>query len=98
MCRYNVDEDSIFMVMSNDGNYYICNTSGKTLQNNRMPYQVVANDLFVEDLPKQFQGVNGPESLPELRKILFKKVTIMPKGKSLKMKGSICNIPVTEVG
>ena len=98
MCRYNVDEDSIFMVMSNDGNYYICNTSGKTLQNNRMPYQVVANDLFVEDLPKQFQGVNGPESLPELRKILFKKVTIMLKGKSLKMKGSICNIPVTEVG
>ena len=51
----------------------------------------------VEDLPKQFQGVNGPDWLLELRRILFKKVTVMPKGKSLKMKGSICNIPVTEV-
>ena len=61
MCRYNVDEDSIFMVMSNDGNYYICNTCDKTSRNNRMPCQVGANDFFVEDLPKQFQGVNGPE-------------------------------------
>ena len=61
MCRYNVDEDSIFMVMSNDGNYYICNTCDKTPRNNRMPCQVGANDFFVDDLPKQFQGVNGPE-------------------------------------
>ena len=62
MCRYNVDEDSIFMGMSNDVvYYYICNTSDKTSRNNRMPCQVVANYLFVEDLPKQFQGVNGPE-------------------------------------
>ena len=43
MRRYNVDEDSIFMVMSYDGNYYICNTCDKALRNNRMP---VANKLF----------------------------------------------------
>ena len=35
--------------------------------------------------------------MPVSRKILFKKVTVMPKGKSLKIKGSICNNPVSEV-
>ena len=52
MYRYNVDENSIFMVMSYDGNYYICNTCDKVLRNIRMPFQEVANKLFVEDLPK----------------------------------------------
>ena len=97
MNRYNVDEDSIFMVMSRDGNHYVCNTCDKALQNNRIPCQVVANKLFVEDLPKQFQDINRLERLLASRGILLKKVTVMPKGKSLKMKDSICNIPVTEV-
>ena len=70
MNRYSVDEDSIFMVMSCDGNHYICNTCDKALQNNRMPCQAVANKLFVEDLLKQFH-----------LKILFKKVTVMRKGR-----------------
>ena len=97
MHKYNFDEDSIVMVMSYDGNYYICNMYDKALQNNRMPYQAVANKLFVEHLPKQFQDINRLERLLASRRILFKKVTVMPKGKSLKMKRSICNVPVTEV-
>ena len=79
MHRHNVDEDFIFMVMSYDGNYYICNTCDKALQNNRMPCQGVANKLFVEDLPKQFQGINRLGILLESRRILFKKVTVMRK-------------------
>ena len=39
----------------------ICNTCDKALQNSRMPCQAVANRLFVEDLPKQFQGINWLE-------------------------------------
>ena len=58
MRRYNVDEDSIFMVMSYDGNHYICNMCHKAMRNNRMPCQAVPNKLFVEDLPKQFQSIN----------------------------------------
>ena len=91
MHRYNVDENSIFMMMSYDGNYYTCNTCDKAFRNNRMPCQAV------EDLPKQFQGIDRLERLLASRRILFKKVIVMPKGKSLKMKLSICNIPVTEV-
>ena len=97
MHGYNFDEDSIFMVMSYDGNYYICNTCDKALRNNRMPCQAVANRLFVEDLPKQFQGFNMFERLLASRRILLKKVTVIPKGKSLKMKRNICNILVTDV-
>ena len=62
-----------------------------------MPCQGVANKLFVEDLPKQFQGTNRLERLLASRSILFKKVTVMSKGKSLNMRSSICNIQVTEV-
>ena len=61
MDRYNIDEDSIFIVMSYDADFYICNTCDKELQNNRMSCQGVANKLFVEDLPKQFQGINRLE-------------------------------------
>ena len=61
-----------------------------------MPCQAVANKLFVKDLRKQFQGINRLKRLLASRRILFKKVTVMPKAKSLKMKSSIYNIPVTE--
>ena len=57
--RYTVDQDSIFMVMSYDSNYYICNTCDKALQNYGMSCQAVPNKLFVEDLPKQFHGINS---------------------------------------
>ena len=97
MHRFNVDEDFIFMVMSYDGNFYNCNACDKELRNNTMLCQAVANKLFVDDLPKQFQGINRLERLLPSKRILFKKVTVTPKGKSLKMKGSICNIPVAEV-
>ena len=77
MQRYNVDEDFIFMVISYDGNYYACNTCDKELRDIRMPCQAVANKLLVEDLPKQFQGINRLEILLASRRILFKKVTVI---------------------
>ena len=97
MHRYNVDEDSIFRGISCNSTYYICNTCDKALQNNRIPCQAAWNTLFAEDLPMQFQGINRLERLLASTRILFKKVTVMPKSKSLKIKGSICDIPVTEV-
>ena len=44
-----------------------------------------------------FQDILRLERLLVSRTVLFKKVTVMPKGKSLKIKGSTCNIPVLEV-
>ena len=97
--KYSVDENIIFMVKSYDDNY-ICTTCDKALQKNSVPCQAVANRLNVVELPKLFQDIRRLERLLVSRRILFKKVTDMPKGKSLKrvrIKGSICNIPVSEV-
>ena len=85
------------MVKSYDDNYYICTTCDKALRKNSVPCQAVANRLNVVELPKLFQDIRRLERLLVSRRILFKKVTVMPKGKSLKIKGSICNIPVSEV-
>ena len=85
------------MVKSYDDNYYICTTCDKALRKSSVPCQAVANRLNVVELPKLFQDICRLERLLLPRRILFKKVTVMPKGKSLKIKGSICNIPVSEV-
>ena len=95
--RYKVDENIIFNVKSYDAKYYICNTCDKALRKDKVPCQAVVNKLDVVELPKLFQDIRRLERLLVSRRILFKKVTVMPKGKSLKMKGSICNIPVSEV-
>ena len=75
----------------------IITTCDKALQKNSDPRQTVANRLNVVKLPKLFQGICRLERLLVSRKIFFKKVTVMPKGKSLKIRGSICNIPVSKV-
>ena len=95
--KCNVDENIIFMVKSYDDNYYIC-MCDKALRKNSVSCQAVANRLNVVELPKLFQDICRHERLLVSKRILFKKVTVMPKGKSLKIKGSICIIPVSEVG
>ena len=96
--KYSLDKNTIFMLNSYDDNYYICMTCNKTLRKNSGPCHAVANRLNVVKLqPKLFQDICRLERLLASRRILFKKVTVMPKGKSLKIKSSICNIPVSKV-
>ena len=95
--KYSVDENIIFMVKSYDDNYYICTTCDKALRKNSIPCQAVATRLNVVELPKLFQDICRLERLLLSRRTLFKKVTVMLKGKSLKIKVSIFNIQVSEV-
>ena len=95
--KYSVDENMIFMVKSYHDNYYICTICDKALRKNSAPCQAVANRFNVVELPRLFQDIRRLERLLVSRRILFKRVTVMSKGKSLKTKGSICNIPVAEV-
>ena len=62
-----------------------------------IPYQAVSNKLDISFLPKEFESMHKIESVLVSRRILFKKVVIMPKGKLPKIKGNLCNIPVNEV-
>ena len=45
-------------------------------------------------VPEVLSNLNRLERVLISRRILFKKVTIMPKGKCQKLKGSICNVPI----
>ena len=48
-------------------------------------------------MPNEFQDLCWLERVLVAKSILFKKVTVMPKGLSPKVKGSICNIPISEI-
>ena len=75
----------------------VVNRLNVALRKNSVPCQAVANRLNAAELPKLFQDILRLERLFISRRILFTKVTIMPKGKSRQVKGSIWNIPVSEV-
>ena len=54
----------------------------------------MCNKLEVFNLPSELLDVNKLEKVLIAKRILFKKVVIMPKGNSPKVKGAICNVPV----
>ena len=54
----------------------------------------MCNDLDVFNLPDQFSDIRRLEKIIISKRLLYKKITIMPKGLAPKMKGTICNIPI----
>ena len=84
------------LVKSYDGLLYICKTCNK-LKKKFIPCQAVSNKLDINFSPKEFESINKLERVLVSRRILFKKVVTMPKGKLPKTKGSLCNNPVNEV-
>ena len=48
-------------------------------------------------LPNEFRDLRRLERVLVAKRILFKKVTVMLKGQSPKVKGSICYIPISEI-
>ena len=73
---------------------YFCLTCNGHLKKQKVPPQAVWNRLEVFRIPDVLSDLNRLEKVLISRRILFKKVTIMPKGKFPKMKGSICNVPI----
>ena len=59
-----------------------------------MSCQAVCNMLNVFHLPHEFRDIRRLEKVLVARGILFKKFTIMPRGESPKLKGTIYNFPV----
>ena len=84
-------------VESFDSCEYICKTCNLKLKSKKQkgpPCQAVCNKLEVFNLPPRLKVVNRLERVLVAKRILFKKVIIMPKGKAPKMKGAICNVPI----
>ena len=52
--------------------------------------------LEVYDL-KEFSDIRKLERVLIAKRLLFKNISIMPKGQSPKLKGALCNIPIVVV-
>ena len=83
-----------FRILSFDEKEYICITCDSKLIKNKIPCQAVINDLELHELPADFSDIRRLEKVLIAKRILFKKVTIMPKGQAPKIKGTICNVPI----
>ena len=54
--------------------------------------QAVSNKLAITFLSKEFESIRKLERVLVSRRILFKKVVIMPKGKLSQIKSSLCSL------
>ena len=72
-------------------------TYDKYLKKKRIPGQAAINKLEISASPDILIGLNRLERVLISKIILFRKVTIMPKGNFPKLKGSICNVPIDTV-
>ena len=77
--------------------FHICKKCDKTVRNNCISCQAVYSTMFISFLPKESGSINRLEWVLVSSRILFKKISIKPKGKLPKIKGSLSNIPVIEV-
>ena len=91
-----VEISSVFdyMVYSADGKQYICITCDKKLLKGTAPEKAVCNNLQIFELPSRFQDLRKLEKIIIAKRLLFKKVTIMPKGQCPKIKDAVCNVPI----
>ena len=81
-------------VTSFDGNYYICKTCYTHTRKLKVPVQAVFNGLIIEKTAKKLDCLNTLELPLISKRLLFKKIVIMPKGQTPKMYDSITNVPV----
>ena len=81
-------------VFSINNKEYICKTCDSKLLRNKIPSQAVCNDLKVVKMPERFFNIRKLEKVLISKRLLFKKIAIMPKGQSPKMRGTICNVPI----
>ncbi|XP_057297689.1 uncharacterized protein LOC130628722 [Hydractinia symbiolongicarpus] len=88
------EEHFCFRVQSFDGKEYICATCHSKLTKRKIPSQAVSNNLQMFDLPESMSTLRRLEKIIISKRILFKRIAIMPKGQCPKIKGAICNVPI----
>ena len=81
-------------VRQEESSEYICHTCDSHLKKGKIPPQSVCNKLDIAFLPKEFSDLGKLEIVLASRRILFKKVLIMPRGQFPKLVGKICNVPL----
>ena len=94
--NYNCNSCLFTSVTSFNGNMYICNTCHVTIKKkNKTPCQAVYNNLAVDDVPRELAILEKLEQILVSQRIVFQKIVVMPKGQQRKIRGAICNVPVS---
>ena len=75
----------------------MCSTCDKKLSKKKIPCQSVYNKLQIYELPSEISEIRLLERVLVSKRIIFKKVTIMPKGQFPKVKGALCNVPIDNI-
>ena len=92
--KYNFDLTAIIHKVTKEDITYICNTCHSYLKKSHIPAQAVCNKLQIFETPAEIKNLNRLKHILIARRILFEKVTIMPKGQFQKLKGAICNTAI----
>ena len=94
--NYNSSSCLFTSVSSFNGNMYICKTCHATIKKkNKTPCQAVYNNLAVDDVPSELANLEKLEQILVSQRIVFQKIVVMPKGQQRKIRGAICNVPVS---
>ena len=88
------ESSSPINVLSFDRYLYICKTCYKKIAKGKVPCQSVSNKLEVYNFPSHFRGIQKLEKVLIAKRLLFKKITILPRWQMEKIPGTICNIPI----
>ena len=93
--KYKCQFDIIDLKFKNTGDkMYICLTCHGHLKRQNEPPQAVWNKLDITSSAEILSNLDRLERVLISRRILLKKVSLMPKGNFPKLKGSIRNIPI----
>ena len=103
--NYEIVHNIFYNSSNTDESMYICiKLVIKVLKKKALPCQAVTNNnsnyksmfscLKKKALPPQYNDIRRLEQVLISRRILFKKIAIIPKGQAPKLKGAICNIPI----
>ena len=93
--KYNCNRSFFTSVVSFNGKKYVCLTCDKNIKKNKVPCQAVYNDLVVDDIPAELATLEKLEQILISQRIVFEKIVIMPRGQQRKIKGVVCNVPVS---
>ena len=93
-----LDQNSFYFVESYNGNFYICKTWSTKIKKDHTPYQVVCNKLEINGFSENLKNIRKLEKVFIAKRVLFKKLHVMHKGQSLKIRGAISNVPIDTIG
>ena len=84
--KYNFDLTAIIHKVTKKDTPFICNTCHSYPKKSHIPAKAVCNKLQIFEVPAEIKNFNRLKCILIARRILFKKVTIMPKGQFQKNK------------